>query len=181
MDETVGGACRGVRKSAKKRAAALAQSHHNSYGIDVPAGRGRVLSMGVSAMRKNLLFGTIVAFGCISATALISLSLTSMQVEAPYLLLLLGTLAAAMIGGSGAGLSAIALATFVTWFFFIPPVWSLAPPSRGDALTIVLFLLVAFASTRLYYRQRKIIDELNAANVTLRQQLLRIGRPALKA
>jgi hypothetical protein len=53
-------------------------------------------------------------------------------------------------------------------------------PSRGDALTIMLFLLVAFASTRLYYRQRKIIDELNAANVTLRQQLLRIGRSGLK-
>jgi len=132
-------------------------------------------------MPKNLLFGMIVASGCISVTALIALSLTAMHVEAPYLLLLLGTLAAAMIGGSGAGLSAIVLATVVTWFFFIPPVWSFAPPSRGHALTIVLFLLVAFASTRLYYRQRKTIDELNAANVTLRQQLLRIGRQGLKA
>jgi K+-sensing histidine kinase KdpD len=132
-------------------------------------------------MRKNLLFEAIVAFGCIAIPALIAWSLTSMQVEAPYLLLLLGTLGAAMIGGSGAGLIAIILATFVTWFFFIPPVWSFALPSRGDMLTIALFLLVAFASTRLYYRQRKIIDELNAANVTLRQQLLRIGRPGLKA
>ena len=132
-------------------------------------------------MRKNLLFETIVAVGSISITALIALSLTSMHVGAPYLLLLLGTLAAAMIGGSAAGLIAIALATVVTWFFFIPPVWSFAPPSSGDALTIGLFLLVAFASTRLYYRQRKIIDELNAANVTLRQQLLRIGRPGLNA
>ena len=132
-------------------------------------------------MRKNLLFETIVAVGSISITALIALSLTSMHVGAPYLLLLLGTLAAAMIGGSAAGLIAIALATVVTWFFFIPPVWSFALPSRGDALTIALFLLVAFASTRLYYRQRKTIDELNAANVTLRQQLLRIGRPGLGA
>jgi hypothetical protein len=60
-------------------------------------------------------------------------------------------------------------------------VWSFAPPSRGDALTIALFLAVAFTSTRLYYRQRKTIDELNAANITLRQQLLRVGRPGLKA
>jgi K+-sensing histidine kinase KdpD len=120
-------------------------------------------------MRKNLFFETIVAVGCISITALVALSLTSMHVGAPYLLLLLGTLAAAMIGGSSAGLIAIVLATFVTWFFFIPPVWSFALPNRGDALTIGLFLLVAVASTRLYYRQRKIIDELNAANVTLRQ------------
>ena len=48
-------------------------------------------------------------------------------------------------------------------------------------IAILALTLVAFASTRLYYRQRKIIDELNAANVTLRQQLLRIGRPGLNA
>jgi K+-sensing histidine kinase KdpD len=130
-------------------------------------------------MRKDLLFGIIIAFGCISLTSLIALSLTNLHVEAPYWLLLLGTLAAAIIGGAGAGLTAIVLATIVTWFFFIPPVWSFALPSRGDALTIAIFLLVAFASTRLYYRQRKIIDELNATNVTLRRQLLRLGRPGL--
>jgi two-component system sensor histidine kinase KdpD len=130
-------------------------------------------------MRKNLLFGIVVAFGCIAITSLIALSLSSMQVEAPYLLLLLGNLAAAMIGGADAGVFAILLATLVTWFFFIPPVWSFTLPSRGDALTIALFLLVAFALSRLYYRQRRIIDELNATNVTLRQQLLRIGRPKL--
>jgi K+-sensing histidine kinase KdpD len=128
-------------------------------------------------MRKNLLFATIVAVGCVAITALIGLSLASLQVEAPYLLLLLGILAAAMIGGAGAGLIAIVLATFVTWFFFIPPVWSFALPTRGYVLTIGLFLVVAFAFTQLYYRQRKIIDELSSANVTLRQQLLRIGRP----
>jgi K+-sensing histidine kinase KdpD len=133
------------------------------------------------AMRSNLLLDSIIALGSISITAIVALALTSLNTDAPYMVLLLGTLTAAMIGGSGAGLVAIALATFVTWFFFIPPVWSFSLPSRGDALTIVLFLLVAFASTRLYYRQRKIIDELNAANVTLRQQLLRIGRPGLKA
>src|ERR1700754_3506751 len=106
-------------------------------------------------MRKNFLFETVIASGCISIMALIALSLTSMQVEAPYLLLLLGTLTASVIGGSSAGLVAVVLATLVTWFFFIPPVWSFARPSAGDALTIVLFLLVAFASTRLYYRQRR--------------------------
>jgi K+-sensing histidine kinase KdpD len=123
----------------------------------------------------------IVAFASISITALIALSLTTMEVGAPYLLLLLGTLAAAMVGGWGTGLIAIMLATIATWFFFIPPVWSFALPSRGDTLTIAIFLLVAFASTRLYYRQRRVIDELNAANVTLRQQLLRVGRPNLSA
>jgi|SRR6185437_14183188 K+-sensing histidine kinase KdpD len=132
-------------------------------------------------MRKNLLLELFIALGSVSMTAIIALALTSLSTDAPYLVLLLGTLAAAMIGGSGAGLIAILLATFVTWFFFIPPVWSFALPSRGDALTIALFLLVAFASTRLYYRQRKTIDELNATNVTLRQQLLRIGRAGLGA
>jgi K+-sensing histidine kinase KdpD len=131
-------------------------------------------------MRKSFLLDLFVALGSVSITAVAALALTSLSTDAPYLVLLLGTLAAAMIGGSGAGLLAIALATFVTWFFFIPPVWSFALPSRGDALTIALFLLVAFASTRLYYKQRKTIDELNAANLTLRQQLMRIGRPGLK-
>jgi len=128
-------------------------------------------------MRRNVLFGLIVGFGCIAITGLIALSLTRMQVEAPYLLLLLGIFAAAMMGGPSAAICAIVLATLVTWFFFIPPVWSFVLPSRGDAVTIILFLLIALASTRIYYRQRKTIDELNAANVTLRQQLLRIGRP----
>lgn len=132
-------------------------------------------------MRSNFLLEFFVASSSVLLTALVALALTSLNTDAPYLVLLLGTLAAAAIGGSIAGLIAIVLATFVTWFFFIPPVWSFALPSRGDTLTIALFLLVAFASTRLYYRQRKIIDELNAANVTLRQQLLRIGRPGLNA
>ncbi|HWE75189.1 MAG TPA: DUF4118 domain-containing protein [Stellaceae bacterium] len=132
-------------------------------------------------MRNNLLPEFLIALGGVSITATIALALTSLRTDAPYLVLLLGTLAATMMGGSVAGLMAIFLATFVTWFFFIPPVWSFALPSRGDALTIALFLLVAFASTRLYYRQRRIIDELNATNVTLRQQLLRVGRPTLKA
>jgi K+-sensing histidine kinase KdpD len=132
-------------------------------------------------MHKNLLLEFFIALGGVSITAIVALVLTSLSADAPYLVLLLGTLAAAMMGGSGAGLMAILLATLVTWFFFIPPAWSFALPSRADALTIVLFLLVALASTRLYYRQRKIIDELNAANVTLRQQLLRLGRPSLHA
>jgi K+-sensing histidine kinase KdpD len=140
----------------------------------------RFVDWGVLAMRKNFLLDLFIALGSVSIAAIAALALTSLSTNAPYLVLLLGTLAAVMVGGSGAGLVAIALATFVTWFFFIPPVWSFALPSHGDALTIALFLLVAFASTRLYYRQRKMIDELNAANVTLRQQLMRIGRPSLR-
>lgn len=132
-------------------------------------------------MRKHLWLGLFIALGSISISALIALSLTSMHVEAPYLMLLLGILAATMIGGSTAGLIAIVLATLITWFFFIPPVWSFALPSAGDALTIVLFLLVAVTSTRLYYRQREMIDELNATNATLRQQLSRGARSSLTA
>lgn len=132
-------------------------------------------------MRKQLGLGLFIALGSVSISALIALSLTSMHVEAPYLLLLLGILAATMIGGASAGLIAIMLATVTTWFFFIPPVWSFALPSAGDALTIVLFVLVAAASARLYYRQREMIEELNAANATLRQQLSRGARSGLKA
>ena len=132
-------------------------------------------------MRKNLLLDLFIAIGSISITTVIALLLTSMDADAPYLVLLLGTLAAAIIGGPGAGLISILLATLVTWYYFVPPAWSFALPNRGDILTIVLFLIVAIVPARLYYRQRKIIDELNAANVTLRQQLLRIGRAGIGA
>lgn len=132
-------------------------------------------------MRNHLGLGLFIALGSISTTALIALSLTSMQVEAPYLLLLLGILAATMIGGASAGLIAIVLATLITWFFFIPPVWSFALPSTGDTLTIVLFLLVAVALTRLCHRQREMIDELSATNATLRRQLSRGARSGLNA
>jgi two-component system sensor histidine kinase KdpD len=132
-------------------------------------------------MRKNLLLDFCIALGSVSVTTIIALVLTSMNADGPYLVLLLGTLAAAMLGGSRAGWIAIALATLVTWYYFVPPPWSFTLPNLGDVLTLVLFLVVALAPARLYYRQRQIIDELNAANVTLRQQLLRIGRPGLNA
>lgn len=132
-------------------------------------------------MRKNLLVDFFIALGGISITTIIALALTPMNVDAPYLVLLLGTLAAAMMGGWRAGWIAIVLATLVAWYIFIPPAWSFALAERGEVLTVVLFLVVAFVPARLYYRQRQTIDELNAANVTLRQQLLRMGRPALDA
>jgi K+-sensing histidine kinase KdpD len=132
-------------------------------------------------MRKNLLLDLFIAIGSVSITTIAALALMSIGTDIPYLVLLLGTLAAAMLGGSRAGWIAILLATVVTWYYFVPPPWSFALPHLGDVLTLVLFLVVALAPARLYYRQRQIIDELNAANVTLRQQLLRIGRSGLNA
>jgi K+-sensing histidine kinase KdpD len=132
-------------------------------------------------MRKNLLLDLVIALGSISITTIVALVLMSMNADVPYLVLLLGTLGAAMIGGSRTGLLAVLLATLVAWYYFVPPSWSFALPSPGNVLTLALFLVVALVPARLYYRQRRIIDELNAANVTLRQQLLRIGRPGLNA
>jgi hypothetical protein len=65
-------------------------------------------------MRKTILLDLSIALGSVSITAVIALALTSLSTDAPYLVLLLGTLSAAMIGGSGAGLMAILLATCVT-------------------------------------------------------------------
>ena len=132
-------------------------------------------------MRKNLLIELLIALASVSITAVAGLALASMNTDVPYLVLLLGTLVAVVAGGARTGLIAIALATLAAWYIFVPPAWSFALPNLGDVLTVVLFLIVALVPTRFYYRQRQTIEELNAANVTLRQQILRIGRPGLDA
>ena len=130
-------------------------------------------------MRANLFYGLVVALGVTSLAAVAALQLATFHIEAPYMVLFLGIVATVIIGGGVAGIFAVLLSALLTWFFFIPPLWSFALPSAPYAITVVVFVVVGIAACRLYDRQRQTIDELASANTDLRTKLCKIGRADL--
>jgi K+-sensing histidine kinase KdpD len=102
-----------------------------------------------------------------------ALELANFNIEAPYLLLLIGIIGAAVIGGQAAGIVALVVSMLLVWFFFIPPVWSFALPSWRYAATLLLFLAAAGCTCWLYHREKRRIDELSDANAALRAKQAR--------
>ena len=127
-------------------------------------------------MKSNLFFHCIVAIATTGLMAILGLQLSSINVEAPYLMFLPGIIAAVTIGGGIAGAVAVVLAGILTWFFFIPPVWSFGIPSSTYGITFLLYLAVTVLVCRLYDKQRRMIDELANANIDLRAKLAKLGR-----
>src|SRR5256885_13875790 len=119
-------------------------------------------------MTSNIFFGCVVAVAVTGAAVMAGLQLSTFNVEAPYLILLPCAVAAVAIGGRVSGAVAIALAAVLTWFFFIPPVWSFHLPSVPNTVTFALYLAVMIWICRLYYRQKRMIDELATSNHDLR-------------
>ena len=130
-------------------------------------------------MTSNIFFGCVIAVAVTGCAVIAGLQLSTFNVEAPYLLLLPCAVAAVAVGGRVAGTVAIVLAAALTWFFFIPPVWSFHLPSMPYAVTFALYLAVMVWVCRLYYRQKRMIDELATANHDLRVKLGKLGRADL--
>jgi K+-sensing histidine kinase KdpD len=103
------------------------------------------------------------------------LELAVINVEAPYLVFLPGVIAAFFVGGALTSAVAIGIAAVVTWYFLTPPVWSFALPSWQHAITFVLFLAIMVLVCRILAVQRRRIDELASANISLRNQLIKAG------
>lgn len=130
-------------------------------------------------MTSSIFFGCVVAIAVTGFAVITGLQLSTFNVEAPYLILLPCVVAAVAIGGRISGAVAITLAAVLTWFFFIPPVWSFRLPSVPDTVTFALYLAVMIWICRLYYRQKRTIDELATANHDLRVKLGKLGRADL--
>ena len=127
-------------------------------------------------MGVRILAATFIAFGTVSTGVLIALQLAAHGVDAHYLVLLLAVLLAGFASGRGAAFLALVLAALTCWFFFLPPVWSLAFPSWQDVTTLAIFLLIAVFLVRLYDARMKLIEDLADSNGQLRSKLHKIGR-----
>jgi K+-sensing histidine kinase KdpD len=117
-----------------------------------------------------------VALATTTVGAIIALLLGSYGVQAPYLVFLLSVVVALAWGGRTAGVCAAVFASLLTWFFFMPPVWSFRLPSVPDAFTVGLVLAVALLVTLMWGRQRRLIDELTDATIDLRAKLKKASR-----
>lgn len=118
-----------------------------------------------------------IAVGVTAIAALAALLLDTLHVQAPYLAFLLSVLGSVALGGGAAGVCAAVLSAMLTWFFFIPPQWSFAPPTFSDGLTIALFFSIALLMSRVSDKQRQKVDELTEENFSLRSRLRsRYGR-----
>jgi K+-sensing histidine kinase KdpD len=122
------------------------------------------------------MFPSIVAIAAIGFVAIVGLQLSSFDIEGSYLLFLPGVIMAVAVGGGVAGVIAIFFASVLTWFFFIPPLWSFAVPSIRGGVTLLLYVAVSILFCRIYYSQRRTIDELASSNVSLQAKLVRIGK-----
>ena len=127
-------------------------------------------------MRRDLSFHGVIAVIIMVVATIAGLELATINVEAPYLVLLPGVLFAAIVGGAVSATIAVLLGGLVTWFYFIPPYWSFALPSYQHAITLLLYVGILALVSRTYYVQRRMIDELADSNIKLRSKLLSVGQ-----
>jgi K+-sensing histidine kinase KdpD len=127
-------------------------------------------------MYRDLSFHGVIAVVIIVVATIAGLELATMNVEAPYLVLLPGVLFVAIVGGAVSATIAVLLGGLVTWFYFIPPYWSFALPSYQHAITLLLYVGILALVSRTYYVQRRMIDELADSNIKLRSKLLSVGQ-----
>ena len=127
-------------------------------------------------MYRDLSFHGVIAVVIIVVATIAGLELATMNVEAPYLVLLPGVLFVAIVGGAVSATIAVLLGGLVTWFYFIPPYWSFALPSYQHAITLLLYIGIMALVSRTYYVQRRMIDELADSNIKLRSKLLSVGQ-----
>jgi|HubBroStandDraft_6_1064221.scaffolds.fasta_scaffold1717798_1 K+-sensing histidine kinase KdpD len=127
-------------------------------------------------MRRELSFHGVIAVIIMVVATIAGLELATINVEAPYLVLLPGVLFAAIVGGAVSATIAVLLGGLVTWFYFIPPYWSFALPSYQHAITLLLYIGIMALVSRTYYVQRRMIDELADSNIKLRSKLLSVGQ-----
>jgi K+-sensing histidine kinase KdpD len=117
-----------------------------------------------------------IALATTAIGAIVALLLASYGVQGSYLVFLVSVIAALAWGGATAGVVASLLASMLTWFFFVPPLWSFALPNVTGAFTVVLVLLVALVIILSWMRQQRTIDDLTDAAADLKGKRKREGR-----
>lgn len=117
-----------------------------------------------------------IALATTTIAAIGALLLASYDVQGSYLVFLIAVVLALIWGGRSAGLSAAVFSCLLTWFFFVPPLWSFGLPTVADAFTAALLFAVAVLITLTWERQQRMIDDLTDAMADLRAKLKRAGR-----
>src|SRR5579862_1875993 len=126
-------------------------------------------------MKMDLSFHGGIAGVLVALATIAGLELAVINVEAPYLVFFPAVIAAFFIGGVVTAAIAITAAAISIWFFFMPPLWSFAWPGYPHCVTYLLILAVMVLVCRVLAVQRRRIDELASANLSLRTKLLKAG------
>ena len=104
----------------------------------------------MSIRMRSWLWRYSVALLTVTLTLLLKLSIDSLiKVDSPFGLFLVPIMMSAWYGGRGQGLLAIALATLVTNYFFLPPTYTLIISSLQESLQLTLFMVEGVVITLL--------------------------------
>ena len=97
-------------------------------------------------MRRSPISGYGFAIGIVAiATAVRFLLRPELEFRGPFVMSFLAVATAGWFGGFGPALLATILSAVFTLYFFIPPEYSLAIPTSGDAVFLVIFMLAGAA------------------------------------
>jgi K+-sensing histidine kinase KdpD len=103
--------------------------------------------------------------------AILALLLASYEIDGVQLVFVLAVVVALFWGGASAGIAAAVFSCPVFWFFFVPPVWTIAWPTLTGALTTALVLAVSLLIIIIWERQRQTIYEVTDAIIDIRAKL----------
>jgi PAS domain S-box-containing protein len=78
----------------------------------------------------------------------------------PFLLFFPAVMVSAWFGGMGPGLCTLFLSVLIIWYFFVPPIYSWAIPSLGDAIRISLYAAISVAICGLSASRREVVRAL---------------------
>ncbi len=108
------------------------------------------------------------AAGCVAVAALVRVALTAViGPTTPFITMFPAVLLAAVIGGLGPGLLAIALSIAATWYLFFLPKGGLDPFSAADVTSIAFFTLGALLMVLAATSMRRAVERLEEAQEKL--------------
>jgi K+-sensing histidine kinase KdpD len=118
-------------------------------------------------MKDDIFIPLIAVIFVMGFVTFIALELAALGVEAPYLLFLPAVIFCYVFGSLVTAAAALLVGTLSTWYFFIPPVWSFAPPSLEYNITLLLFICVAIVMCVIIYDLNRQIEKLTRENERL--------------
>ncbi len=118
-------------------------------------------------MKDDIFIPLIAVIFVMGFVTFIALELAALGVEAPYLLFLPAVIFCYVFGSLVTAAAALLVGTLSTWYFFIPPVWSFAPPSHEYNNTLLLFICVAIVMCVIIYDLNRQIEKLTRENERL--------------
>lgn len=105
------------------------------------------------------------------ATA-IGLGLKHLGVDDPELALVPAVIVLWLIDGIGGGICAVAIATAIAWYIFLPPQWSFRIADASELWELIIYVSVTAFICYVIEGQKKRITELLADNLALNRRLL---------